>query len=59
MRGEHSSRNRFCYLCEQRFAFKVFALSIFHFVRSLRGNGTGYAVIWLKELGSREKGIQG
>jgi hypothetical protein len=36
----------------------VLALSMFHFVQSLLVDGTGYAVISLKELGSREKRIQ-
>ena len=31
----------------------VLVLSMHHFVGSLRGDGTGYAVTWLKELGSR------
>ena len=31
----------------------VLVLSMLHFVRSLRMDGTGYAVIWLKELRSR------
>ena len=33
----------------------VLVLSMLHFVRSLRMDGTGYAVTWLKELGSHEK----
>ena len=37
----------------------VLVLSMLHFVRSLRGDGTGYAVTWLKELGNREKGMCG
>ena len=37
----------------------VLVLSMHHFVQSLRMDGTGYAVIWLKELRSREKGMRG
>ena len=37
----------------------VLVLSMFHFVRSLRMDGTGYADACLKELGSREKGMRG
>ena len=37
----------------------VLVLSMLHFVRSLRMDGTGYAVTWLKELGNREKGMRG
>ena len=37
----------------------VLLLSMLHFVWSLRVDGTGYTVTWLKELGSREKGMQG
>ena len=37
----------------------VYVLSMHHFVRSLRVDGTGYADTWLKELGSYEKGMRG
>ena len=36
----------------------VLVLSMLHFVQSLRMDGTGYAVTWLKDLGSREKGMR-
>ena len=37
----------------------VLVLSMLHLVQSLRVDGTGYADIWLKELGSSKKGMQG